>query len=64
MTTQNTTTTIDSRANACETSSAFGWGWPDEAVLIDLTEQDVRAAPADRAEMAHRLEQVEHPSKN
>ncbi len=37
MTTQNTTT-VEIRENTVGTSSIFGWGWPDEALLSDSTE--------------------------
>jgi hypothetical protein len=55
MTAQNTTPTVEIRADAFGTTPVFGWGWPEEANL---------AAFAEQAEMAHRLEQAEQPVEN
>jgi hypothetical protein len=46
VTTENTTTTVEIRANAF---------WPDEANLAAFTEQDVRAEETDRVKQTDRL---------
>jgi hypothetical protein len=55
MTTQNTTTTVEIRADTFGTTPVFWWGWPDEANL---------AAFAEQAEMADRQGQTEQPVEN
>ena len=54
MTTQNTTTTVDSRANAFGTTPVFWWGWPDEANLAAFVAQADRAGEDDQAEQTDR----------
>ena len=52
MITKIETTQIEIRDNAYETIPVFWWGWPDEALLADFAEQDVRAEEDDRVEQA------------
>lgn len=52
--TASQSTTVEIRDNAPETVSVSWWGWPDEAGLAALAEQDVRARENDREEKIDR----------
>jgi hypothetical protein len=64
MTTQDTITTVEIRDNAYEVIPGFGWDWPNEALLANFVEQDVRVERDARAETANRMEQAEQPTKD
>jgi hypothetical protein len=55
VTTQNTTTTVEIRANAF---------WPDEANLAAFAEQDVRAEQATQTEQTDRVKQTDRTLEN
>ena len=63
MSTPNSTVS-DSRDNILVTNLIPGWGWPDEAQLVDFAEQDARNVSSDRAEMVHRMEPTGQLSEN
>ena len=54
MTIHNIANTNKNCDNADETTPISWWGWPDEARLTDLAEQDSRAEKDDRMEQTDR----------
>ncbi len=52
------------RDNAYESTPVFGWDWPDEAMLADLAEQNIRAEQDVRTEKDDRMEHADWTIEN